>query len=191
MTERSARERILDTALKLFLRDGFHATGVDTIVREANVAKMTLYKHFQSKDILIEEVLKKRDDDWLASLEVYLKENANTPRQKLLAIFDSLELWFSQEDFYGCAFINAATEHSNEQARGRILSLCSEHKAKITQLIHQLATAAQLKKPKELAEELSLIIEGAIVLALIHQDPEIAQKARKTAKDLISQHAGK
>ncbi len=106
----SRRDHLVDTALELFIRDGFHATGIDKILAESGVAKMTLYKHFKSKDELILSALRRRDEHFRNWFMRAVESRAREPRQRLLAIFDALDEWFSGRDFNGCMFINASAE---------------------------------------------------------------------------------
>jgi len=181
-TELSRKEHLVQTALELFYREGFHATGIDKILRESGVAKMTLYKHFRSKEDLILAVLEERDRrfrDWFVR---ELEQRAVTPQEKLLAAFDVLELWFHGE-FRGCMFINAAAEFSdiNED----IHRLSGEHKRHMLDYLTDLAKAAGAPDSESLAFQLNLLLEGAIVVAHVCQDPSSAQKAKIAAKTLI------
>ena len=108
----SRRDQLIDTALDLFNRNGYHATGIDRILAEAGVAKMTLYKHFGSKDALIQAALERRDERWRAWFRDAVARRAETPRGRLLAVFDALEEWFVRPDFHGCMFIRAAGEYA-------------------------------------------------------------------------------
>jgi AcrR family transcriptional regulator len=108
----SARDRLIDTAIALFNRHGFHATGVDRIVAVAKVAKKTLYAHFPSKeDLILAALARKRAafaDRFLPAVLVV----ADDPKQRLLALFELAKSWFTDPDFYGCLFVNAAVEYS-------------------------------------------------------------------------------
>ena len=112
---KSKRDVLVDTALRLFYTQGFNATGIDKILAESGVAKMTMYKHFKSKDELILAALTQRDEqfrDWLTS---EMQKAGPNPREQLLAMYDALEDWFKGNafkgmGFSGCAFINASSE---------------------------------------------------------------------------------
>ncbi|MDJ0935396.1 MAG: helix-turn-helix domain-containing protein, partial [Kiloniellales bacterium] len=104
------RDHLVDTAAKLFARHGFHATGIDRILAEAGVAKMTLYKHFRSKDELILAALRRRDEEFRNWFRRRVEARADAPRARLLAVFDVLAEWFEQPDFAGCTFVAAAAE---------------------------------------------------------------------------------
>ena len=107
----SGRERVLETAYKLFSRHGTRAVGVDRIIAESGVAKMTLYRNFASKDDLILAFLERREERWTrAWLQETVESRAATPAQRLLAIFDVFGEWFARDDFEGCSFINVMLE---------------------------------------------------------------------------------
>ncbi len=178
----SRRDHLVDTALKLFYRDGFHATGIDTILAEAGVAKMTLYHHFKSKDELILAVLRRRDEMWRNSFERAVERVAQNPRRRLLAIFDALEAWF-RGDFCGCMFINASAEFGRRD--DPIHEASAEHKRLVQRFVTSLAEAAGAPDPPRLARQICLLIEGASVLAHINGDAKVAREAKDTARELI------
>ena len=107
----SRRDHLVDTALALFMRDGFHATGIDRILEQAGVAKMTLYNHFKSKEELILAALRLRDERFLEWFTAAVETRAENPRGRLLALFGALDEWINEPDFAGCAFIHAAAEY--------------------------------------------------------------------------------
>ena len=108
MAGASKRDQLIDTALTLFYRDGFTATGIDKILSEAGVAKMTLYKHFRSKEELICAVLHRRDENFRNWLFRRMEDMSDTPGGQLLAMYDALREWFVADGFRGCMFIKAS-----------------------------------------------------------------------------------
>jgi len=177
------RDHLVDTALKLFSRYGFHATGIDRILSESGVAKMTLYKHFKSKDELILAALQRRDDLHRAWLTREIENLATTPRERLLALFTALGNWFKNDDFNGCCFINATAEYADKESP--IHMAADDHKRLIRAYILELAAAASAKNADELADQLMLLMEGAIVSAQISGENRSAQHARTAAEALI------
>ena len=120
----SARERILDTAYDLFSRHGTRAVGVDRIIAECGIAKMTLYRNFPSKDDLILAFLERREERWTrAWLQAEAQRRGSTPAERLLAIFDTFADWFSQEDFEGCSFINVMIEITEPDSPVRVATV--------------------------------------------------------------------
>ena len=177
------RDHLIDTALELFYRDGFHATGIDTILAEAGVAKMTLYKHFKSKDELILAALRRRDERFRNWFMRAVERRAATPRERLLAVFEALEEWIEGARFTGCMFINACAEYGE---RGDpIHAAAAEHKRLVTAYVRDLAAAAGAPRPAELAHELALLCEGAVVLAHVTGTAESAKHARRAAATLL------
>jgi len=183
-TVQAPRERILRAASRLFYMQGFHATGIDRIIAEAGVAKMSLYQHFRSKDELIAAFLDRRDDYWCDWLASRVEALANSPKARLLAVFDALGEWFESPDFRGCAFINAAVEFPDAQHSARLAS--REHKQRVHAYLENLAMAAKMPQAAELAAQLALLIEGAIVTALVAPGPAPAQRARAIAQRILA-----
>jgi AcrR family transcriptional regulator len=110
VAEQPVRDRIIDTATRLFYYRGIPATGVDTISDSAHVAKMSLYRHFRSKDQLILECLQRLDTRYHNWFVEQVRQRADDPAQALLSVFDVLDEWFNSPHFRGCAFINATVE---------------------------------------------------------------------------------
>jgi AcrR family transcriptional regulator len=177
------KEHLLDTALRLFYERGFHATGIDAILAEAGVAKMTLYKYFKSKDDLIVAALELRDRRWMAWFTEELRRRGRTPRQRLLAVFDVLGEWFGGDEFRGCLFINAASEYCGLDPR--IGDLAARHKRLVRDELRSLAEAAGAGRPDRLADQVALLVEGAIVMALMDRSPGWAATAEAAALTLI------
>ncbi|MBI3897419.1 MAG: TetR/AcrR family transcriptional regulator [Gammaproteobacteria bacterium] len=187
----AARDRILEVATRLFYQNGIRAVGVDTLIAESAVAKMTFYKHFKSKDLLVLEFLKRRDEMWRAWFEETVQRLAPDAKDRPLAVFDALEERFSKKDFRGCAFINtmvelADGEHSAHQA-------AAEHKQKVQRMVHTLLTDAGFERAEELASAFLLLMDGAIVTAVRERKPGSAKAAKKIAAALLStyQHSAR
>jgi AcrR family transcriptional regulator len=178
------RDQLIDTALRLFAKNGYHATGIDTILAEAGVAKMTLYHHFKSKDELILAALRKRDQEWRAWFQREVEARAATPRRRLLALFDVLEDWFCEKHYHGCSFSRAASEYRDP--RHAIHELAAEHKRILHAYIRDLAAAAGVKESSLLADQLSLLIDGAVINMEIFFKTQIAKTAKKIAEKLVS-----
>jgi AcrR family transcriptional regulator len=177
------REQLVDTALEMFYRRGFSATGIDKVLAEAGVAKMTLYNHFKSKDELILAALRRRDERFRHWLMRSVEERADAPRERLLAVFTALDGWFRQEDFRGCMFINAAAEFSG--IADPIQGAAAEHKRLVAGYLGDLAEKAGAKDPQRLALELAMLIDGAIVCAHVCGVSDAADRARTAAEVLI------
>jgi AcrR family transcriptional regulator len=177
MAQASARDRILDTARRLFYRDGLRATGIDRIVAESGVAKMSLYRHFPSKDDLISAFLDWRHDHWTtwfrAAVETRLACGAGLP-----AVADALGEWFEQDDFRGCAFINAVAESgAADDPRHRAQAV--SHKRALERYLADVAVRLGLAAPERVAQEAMLCVEGMIVRAQMGNDPHIVDTGRR------------
>jgi AcrR family transcriptional regulator len=185
---KSRRDDLVDTALKLFYAGGFTATGIDKILAESGVAKMTLYKHFRSKEELILAVLHRRDEQFRNWLMGEMKKASADPRERLLAMFDALEVWFEGRafkgmGFNGCAFINAAGEFGDQDHPAH--RAAAEHKRSIVEYLKRLCSDAGASDPARLAEQLALLKEGAIATAHVRGMPGAAQIAREMAARMI------
>ncbi|MEO1685157.1 MAG: TetR/AcrR family transcriptional regulator [Cyanobacteria bacterium J06631_12] len=179
----SARDRIMEAASDLFYREGVQNVGIDRIIAESGVAKMSLYNNFKSKDALIAAWLQQRDDSWREWFQKTVEKQATEPGQRLLAMFDVLEEWFSRPDFRGCAFINSSVELVDPEHPGYQVAI--EHKQAVFDYILQLVNAAAIANPETVAEQLLLLVEGAIVVAMMRRDPKAATYAKVAATTLI------
>ena len=181
----SKREQIVSEALKLFYRDGFTATGVDRIIKEAGVSKKTLYNHFKSKDELVLATLRKRDELFRNGIMRETERLGHTARERLLSIFDAHAAWFLEKEFSGCMFINASAEFSSHEDPKHIVS--AEHKRLVRLYIRDLAEQAGAREPEVLAGQLNLLLEGAIVDAYVSGNKNAAMLAKTMAMVFVNQ----
>ncbi|ASK79265.1 TetR family transcriptional regulator [Paraphotobacterium marinum] len=189
MAQASKREQIITTALKLFYKNGFNATGIEEIRKTANVSKKTLYNHFKSKDELILAVLLRQDEQFRHNFIRAVERFGTTGREQLVAIFDALNEWFNDKDFTGCIFVNAVAELKYEY--GPYHTACSEHKRLMHSYIKSLAKKSCAQKPDKLSAQLNLLIEGATVQAHVCGDKQAALKAKEIAMILIESNINK
>ncbi len=161
----SRRDDLIDAAMRVFYRHGFHSSSLDDIQREGGISRMTLYNHFKSKDELIVAAMRRRDEIFRNSLMKYVESKAKTPHERLAAVFDFHEDWFTGNEFCGCMFINAAAEFSVAESAPR--RLAAEHKKEIVRYLRGLCDAAGLADPDDVAEQLNILLEGAIVTARV------------------------
>lgn len=179
MKQSERREHLVDTAISLFSKNGFHATGVDTIIEAAGISKKTLYRHFRSKDDLILAALRKYSGQFRTGFMRDVEWRATTPKDRLLAIYDVARDWFEDKSFYGCMYINAVGEYS---APGTpIRQVCQEFKTLMRGYMEQLVRDMGIQDAGRLADELALLLEGAIVTAQISENKGHAGKVAKTA----------
>jgi len=177
------QEKILQTASELFYSQGIRATGVDAIVKAANTTKMSLYKYFPSKDDLVIAFLRKRDEDFRTWFVDQVNRKADNPKGKLLAIFDVIGEWMDIPEFRGCAFINASAEFPLEG--NPVHQVSAEFYDKFRTYITDLARQCGSKSPENLAVQLSLLIEGAIVSEQMKRNSGSAEQAKRAAVLLI------
>lgn len=161
----SRRDDLVDAAMRVFYRHGFHASGLDRILEESGISRMTIYNHFKSKDELILAALRRRDEIFRNKMMQFVETKAHTPTDRLLAVFDYHENWFTGKDFCGCMFINASAEFSDPASAPR--QVAAEHKRTIVRYLADLAKQAGLANPQAVADQLNILIEGSIVTAQV------------------------
>lgn len=157
---RSTRERLLETAARLFFRHGYRAIGVDTIVAESGVGKMTLYRHFPSKDHLIEAYLRDSNEKFWQWFEEAASQAAE-PRDRLLAVFRALEKLVTTPACYGCPFLNAVVDFPEHNYPGHQVAV--ENKQAVRARFRELAELAGARSPGALADQLLLLMDGAFM----------------------------
>lgn len=180
----SKRELLIETAARLFYARGFHATGVADILAAAGVAKGTLYQHFPSKEALMEEVVRRRGEEMRTRFVERVERHGDTPKARLLAVFDAQdELFWGQEGYCGCPFTRVAGEFSDrEHPVHRAASL---NKRLITGYLRELCRQAGAAQADVLAEQLSLLLEGASVMHALAHSGDVTDHAREAGRVLI------
>mgnify|MGYP001220208658 CR=1 FL=1 len=184
-----AAERVLATASALFYAHGLHAVGVDRIAEESGVTKKTLYERFGSKDGLVLAYLKRREDQWRNHLEHCLEEHPEAGTDRVLAVFDAADLWYTGRSTKGCSAVNARAEAGPEDAGQSIPVEVTAQKTWMLRRFCQLCTEAGLADPELLARQLLLLLEGALVTLGTRSFAEPMQVARQTAQALIAGRA--
>ncbi|PWC58431.1 transcriptional regulator [Azospirillum sp. TSH7] len=154
-----ARERILDTAAELFYREGIRAVGIDTIIAKSGVAKMSLYRNFESKDDLVCAYLERSIAQHGAWWDRVVARHPGDPRAQMKALFVALAHWIDHPKFQGCPFTSAAAELRDPANPARALALA--HKRMVRDRLHRLAVAAGADDPDRLCGQLQLLMEGA------------------------------
>ena len=180
----SARERILETAYELFSRHGTHAVGVDAIVADSGVAKMSLYRNFGSKDELILAFLRRREELWTKDwLRGEVLRRADDPAERLLAIFDVFGEWFARDDYEGCSFVNEMLGIGDLHHPVRRASV--EHLARIREFLAGLAREAGVEEPDGFARQWHILMKGSLVAAA-EGDVHAASRAQEMGRLLLS-----
>ena len=182
---RSAKQRLLQAADDLFYNEGIHTVGIDRVIAHAGVAKGSLYYSFTGKDELVHEYLTQRHGMWAERVTAGIEAHTD-PRARILAVFDVLADLFAQPDYRGCAFMNATGEAAPDSVEARA---ATTFRAWVHHLFLGLATDAQSAKPKQLAETLVLLYDGAVATAQMDKAPEAARTARRTAELVLDNTA--
>jgi len=169
------KERILETADRLFYLRGIRAVGVDTIAAETGISKRTLYNHFPSKDELIAA--------YLAGRFKPLPASDKPPVEQILGTFDRLERGFAAKGFRGCPFVNAVAELGAEDRSVKKIALAFKESRRLwfRDLLVQLGVA----DPEGLATQLTLLVDGSIAQDLVRDDPSMARAAKDAARVLL------
>ena len=183
-----ARDRILAKASELFYQEGVHNVGIDRIIAESGVAKMSLYNHFKSKDALIAACLEGQRNGWRVWFQEAIARHAEVSGQpSILAVFDALQEWFEQPDFRGCAFINSVVELVHPEHPAYQVSL--EHQRAVSEYMLTLVNEANLPNPQELADQIMILMQGATVVAMMQGRSQAASQAKAAAAALIKVRA--
>jgi AcrR family transcriptional regulator len=179
------KEKLLEAASRRFYADGIAATGIDTITAEAQVAKMSLYNNFSSKDELVLAYLDRRHGEWLGLLEARMAR-ATSSQDRVLAVFDAYldhaELAYAH-GFRGCGLLNGAAELPVGHPGREIVRA---HKEEVRRILVDLCAATGAPDPEQLGEHLFLLVEGGVVSAGVQGNPEPLQRARSLAQLILT-----
>ena len=180
-TRRSARERLLAAANELFYREGVHTVGIDRVIERAGVAKASLYNSFGSKDELVRAYLESRHASVTGRIRAAVARY-DTPRERLLAVFEGQGELFAQPDYRGCAFARASAEsHPGDPAE----QAAAAYRRWVRALLTDLAAQAGAPDPELLARQLHLLYDGSGQSARMDHDPGAAAAARAAAAILL------
>ena len=180
----SPQDRLIEAATRLFCRYGVNSVGVDAIVEAAATAKTTLYKSFGSKDGLVEAVLEREGRAWRTWFLAEIDRPGGPAIDRLRRIAPTLKLWFARNDFYGCPFINAVGE--SDKADDRIRTLAIAHKKVVIERLAELCDEAGFDEPIQVAHALGLMIDGAIVAALVTRNASVADTAGRACAAILA-----
>lgn len=176
------RERILAAATRLFADEGVHATSVDRVIAEADVAPMTVYRHFGGKDELVTATLRSWSDDWLDRLRA--ESSGGQAGSRLDGLWDAIEKWFADEGFRGSYVDNLATELRAKPGHPAQPAIAA-HRAALRDLLREIAADAGAPSPDGAALQLHLLLDGATAVAVIDRQPGAATAARAIATNLF------
>jgi AcrR family transcriptional regulator len=177
---------LLKAAERRFYADGIAATGIDTVVAEAGVARMSLYNNFGSKDNLIAAYLDRRHAEWLELLARRLEQAADA-RGRVLAVFDAYldhAAFAYDKGFRGCGLLNGAAElpvgHPGRES-------VRVHKNEVEQALVDLVAEAGVADARAVGEHLYLLVEGGVVSAGLDGNPERLVHARRLAEAILAE----
>jgi AcrR family transcriptional regulator len=188
MEREEATMRLLDAAESLFYDRGIQAVGMDEIRAASRVSLKRLYQCFPSKDGLVQAYLRRRDGRWRAALADHVARHAHRPAERPLAVFDWLAGWFAEPGFRGCAFVNSFGELGT--ASPGVADAAREHKLAVRDYLAALVRDLPVDDPDGLAEQLLLLMDGAITTAAVTGDPAAARHARTAAATLLAASGG-
>ncbi|GAB2745789.1 TetR/AcrR family transcriptional regulator [Kitasatospora kifunensis] len=178
----ATRRRVLDSAVQLFYERGVHAVGVDEIAQHAGASKLTIYRNFGSKEGLVEAALRDRSERvhrWLAT-EL---EQIPAGRERVMALFDLLTRWYTEQGYLGCAIVNTAVE--TRHLNGVVRELPRAHLMRYRELLEGLLSEAGIAEPAALARHMLLLIEGATMITAIDGEAAAGHDARAAAEVLF------
>ena len=183
----SPRERLLASATTLFTTEGIRVVGIDRILREADVAKASLYSLFGSKDKLVIAYLQDLDAKWREAWEQRVA-SLDTPAEKILAFFDQCIAEQPAIDFRGSHFQNAASEYPRPETESEqdIRQAAADHRSWVWQQLHTLLTENESSMPSAHANILLLYLDGGLAGAKMSKDLNPLQMARDLARDLVT-----
>ncbi|HMF17608.1 MAG TPA: TetR/AcrR family transcriptional regulator [Gemmataceae bacterium] len=182
------RQRILETADRLFYQEGIRAVGIDRIIAEAGVAKMSLYKHFASKDDLILATLMYREEGVLGFFRSSIERHGKKAKSPVRAFFSALKDFFESPGFRGCPFQNAAVELADPAHPGT--EFVRGHKQRFGQFLRRLVEESVGKAAAKVAPAVTILVEGALVTAVIQGNSDAADVARDAALKIVGEEKG-
>jgi AcrR family transcriptional regulator len=182
----SSHERLLETAGRLFYRDGFRAVGVDTVVAEAGVGKMTLYRHFPSKDDLIVAYLEDTNRRFWQWFDAAAEQGGSDPRARLLSAFAALQALVTAPTCLGCPFLNAAVDFPEPGHPGHQVAVA--HKRAVLDRLAAMAEAAGASDARGLAGQLLVLMDGAFMAVRLFGPTNPAENVAQAAETLLDAH---
>lgn len=180
------RDRIFETASALFYRRGIRAVGVDTIACEAGTNKMSFYRSFPSKDVLVAEYLGEQGREYWNWWDAVVAPFAGKPRKQVEALFASCVTKTCAKESRGCAIANATIEIPEDEHPGRKVLL--DHKAETRRRLRKLAREMGAREPDVLGDALMLLLEGSYITRLTFSHGGPITAAAKAAKTLMDAH---
>ncbi|MFI5614906.1 TetR/AcrR family transcriptional regulator [Amycolatopsis sp. NPDC051903] len=185
MRKTKSVDRILDAAAELFYLHGLRGVGVEQVIERSGVAKSTLYVHFRTKEDLVAEYLRRTDESWRARLRAAAEAAGPVAADQLVGVFDALLDAFDRHGFFGCPFISAAVETTlDSEARAITIEHTERRQAWLAELCEQTGAP----DARGLAQQIGLLIDGALASGRLLQDQAVVDGAKAAAGRLIGSH---
>ena len=189
--ETNARDRIIETALDLFYRQGYLATGINQIIAESHVAKATFYSNCPSKEALCVAYLQARHGIWMGWLKDHVK-NSKTDKEKLLAVFSFLKQWMQESKFRGCAFLNIASEVplKDSKIRDEVIKHKNGLQKYLNEIIVDTCDSKNISKTmntESIAKVVYVLVEGAIVSSQNYSEVWPIESAQEVVEKLLTE----
>lgn len=186
MKSSPVKQKIIETASHLFYQKGYNLTGINEIIREASIAKATLYNHFKSKEDICLAYLHFKDATLQQELKAFTSKAAGG-KERVLALFDFLKFFFTSKDFNGCWCLNTISEIPRENEK--IRTVIQDQKKNLIRFIEQLVVEnipnKSTKEQQQIAKELYLLYESALSESHLHQDAWPIESARNLCAAII------
>ena len=181
----SARERLLAAAAELFHENGIQATGVDSLIAAAGVAKATFYRHFPSKDDLVVAWLRDPRARWFDRVRAIAESDSTEPEVVIPRLFEAVGDWLEADAYRGCPYLNTATEVPDPTHPARLL--VEDYLKEIEDYLVGQVTAAGYRNPRKLGVALHTLLAGSIALGVARRNNDQALAARDAAVRLLSE----
>jgi AcrR family transcriptional regulator len=183
-----ARERIVGAGAHLFYANGIHATGVDALIEEANVAKSTFYRHFRSKDELIVAWLRSPRARWIDVVTTTLVEENLPPQRVFVDFWERLGDWAEREGYLGCPYLKALAEIEDPSHPARLEIEAFIHE--VDDFFTHAAAACDFERPREIGLRLRLLTMGALTAIVVERSREPLNRARDVTVDFLASWQG-
>ena len=178
----SVKDRLLETAARLFYRQGYNLTGINQILAESDAAIGSLYKHYPSKVDLLIAYLEKANEIYFTSLNAFTGK-CKTPKDKLLAFFDFHKEFQQEGDFLGCNFMKINAEIARQEPK--VEAIVQTHKKNVQTMLRQWVQSLDPATTDDLTDTIYLLFEGAMIDTTIQRNLHLLNRAREIVKNLI------
>ncbi len=188
MSVSKAREAILETASRLFYAHGVHSVGIDRIISESGVAKMTFYKYFPSRANLVAEYVKTKSEESMSLLRALVENAGDDPVERLLALFDAIPKVSEDEEFRGCPCVRSLADFLPAEGDDEIRTAIASHFKQQEDLVRELVAAVGVKEPEALIAGILAILNGAAVMSQTSSASLAARYSKDAARNLVNQY---